>query len=184
MHLRDGRRGEWRFVEHREHAFEPMTISTFDDGARLRTGKGRHMILQLGEFGRDVVAEQIAPCGKNLAEFNKQRAEVLEHRAQALSARPIVSATPVPGQQIEHKGYRAEHRLREDDLVEAMADQHTLNGDDAQKLRQQDHEWGRRSRRRLKRASNRSRSSARVKTARPSCSRSDRCTTKRDSCCK
>ena len=75
---------EFMAAEHEDavtgHAILRRGDARLDGGQRQAAGKGRHAVLQLGEFIGDVHRQQIAPGRQRLAEFDEHRAQFLQRQ--------------------------------------------------------------------------------------------------------
>ncbi|CAM5213543.1 hypothetical protein CDEF62S_05792 [Castellaniella defragrans] len=79
MHLRDRGRGHGIALELREQHSGRLTQGFFDDGGGLVGRERRHLVLQAGQFVGDILGDQIAPGGEDLA----GRHGLLRWRSQA-----------------------------------------------------------------------------------------------------
>ena len=87
--LRDARAGERQLLEHREDLLHRPAKLRLDDGTDIGKGHRRDIVLKLLELLDDVVGDQIAAGGEDLAELHEGGAELLEHHADALSPRQV-----------------------------------------------------------------------------------------------
>ena len=164
MHLRDRGGGQRPGVEFRKQLAHRCAQRLFDNRLGLCAGEGRHLVLQLAQFLGDVVRQQVAPGGQDLAELDVHRTEVLERPADAHPARCAPpQAGKVEGREITQEADRPEQVRGEDDLVQPVAHQHPGDMGDPQTLTQGDH--GRRDSSSAIRAARRSTSSRVVSTS-------------------
>src|SRR5690606_41451070 len=101
--------------------------------ARLGRGEGRNLVLQEGQLGGDVIGQQVAAGGEDLAELDEHRPQVLKGQTQAGAAAEVPGGrVQLPGadqQQAQGPGQRQGSQ----DLVQAVAGEHQQNAKQAQK---------------------------------------------------
>jgi len=134
VHLGDGGRSDGGVIEAGEQGPDGPFQGALDDGPGLAHRKRRHPVLQLRKLRGDVVGQQVAAGGKHLAELDEDRAQVLQRLADAFTATGAVAAEPVPGRQVHEKAQRPEQVDGEHNLVEPVADQHPVDGDQPPQL--------------------------------------------------
>ncbi len=102
MDLCDRGGGDRLIVETREQGVDRLAELALDRGARLASRKGRQMVLQPRQVGRDPFAQEIGAGRQRLAELDEARAHVLQRRRQPLARAAFVAARteqPRPGDQ-------------------------------------------------------------------------------------
>ncbi len=87
MHLCHRGAGYRLGLEVGENVLNGTAEGALDDGARLDRRKGRHLVLQLGQFFGDILGQQVATRGQHLAELYENRPQRLEGLAQPHRAR-------------------------------------------------------------------------------------------------
>lgn len=127
MDLGNGGGSDGRFVEYGEDLAQGMTIGLFDEKPRLVSRKGRHAILELGEFFGDVSGQKVAPGGKDLPELDEDGPKVLEGHSQPHRARRAGFSPPIPGKEVKQKSDGAKEMGREDDFVQAVPHQYDID---------------------------------------------------------
>src|SRR5690606_20688274 len=101
--------------------------------ARLGRGEGRNLVLQEGQLGGDVIGQQVAAGGEDLAELDEHRPQVLEGQTQA------GAAAEVPGGRVQLPGADQQQahvpgqRQGSQDLVQAGAGEDQQQAKRAQK---------------------------------------------------
>ena len=70
-----------------ECRLDGATERLFDFGACLGGRKGRHLVLQFGQFVGDVLGQQVAPCREHLPELDENRTQRLKGLPQPYGAR-------------------------------------------------------------------------------------------------
>ena len=91
--------------------------------------EGRDAVLELRELVGDVGRQQVAPRRDHLAELHEDRPEVLERAPQALAARAAPAREPGPGREPEHEAQRPVEVGRAHEVVEPVAHQHAVDGE-------------------------------------------------------
>ncbi len=91
--------------------------------------KGGHAVLEPRELVGDVGRQQVAPRRDHLAELHEDRSEVLERAPQALAARAAPAREPGPGREPEDEAQRAVEVGRAHVVVEPVAHQHAVDGE-------------------------------------------------------
>ena len=86
MYLRDGSGGERRQAEFGEYLIGGLAETFFDQCLGRFALKWCNFVLQAFELLREIIGQNIPARGKNLAELDKDGAELLQCPAQALSA--------------------------------------------------------------------------------------------------
>ncbi len=142
MDLGDRGRGERLLVEREKDVLQRLAVGLLDDRARDDAGEGRHVVLQMGELFGEIIGQQIAARGQDLAELDEDRSEILQRAAYAPRARRAVAAKPVPRQQVHDEAHRTEQRQIENDLVETMPDQHQIDMNQPDELPWMNHAAG------------------------------------------
>ena len=74
-------------LERLEYVLDRLSVGTLQRRQDLLGGKGRHAILQLGQFVGDIGGQQIASGRQHLAELHEDRSQVLQRQPQAFGAR-------------------------------------------------------------------------------------------------
>ena len=129
--LGDGGRGERRLVELLQQRLHRLAEGLLDDGAGAFAGKGRNPVLQLGQLLGQVVRQQIATGGEDLAEFDEDRSQVLQGTPDAHGIGCAVLTEPVPGREVDQEADRAEQVGGENHLVQTVFEQHQVDMDQA-----------------------------------------------------
>ncbi|SAJ33735.1 Uncharacterised protein [Enterobacter cloacae] len=127
-------RGQRFAFEAGEDLFDLRAQLFLDALDRQLRREGRHLVLQPGQFVGDVVGQQVAAGGENLAELDEDRSEVLQRQAQARAAGQFQLAPrqPAPGQGgTEQAQPPGQHRQFEDQVVQAVADDDALDAQEA-----------------------------------------------------
>ena len=168
--LGDRGRRQGGFVESVEDRRHRATQGLLDEGACLGPGEGRDPVLELGQLDREVVREQVAAGGEDLAELDEDGPEVLQGAADAHRVGLGVAPEPEPGGEVGQETQGAKQVGRQDHLVQPVAEQDPVDVEQAQRIGGADHAppsasaRGRRRARRSTRAARRSTSSRRVST--------------------
>ena len=86
-------------MEFPKHLVYRPAIGLFDDQPGLLAGEWRYLVLQAGQFLRDVIGEQIAPCREDLTKLDENRAQVLERLADTYHQNKVnvYEAQELPG---------------------------------------------------------------------------------------
>ncbi len=87
MHLGNGGAGLGDFIEFGKNLAEPFAICLFQQGHSLFRRKGRHLILQLGQFIGDIGGDQVAARGKQLAKLDEDGTQRFQRQTQTFGAR-------------------------------------------------------------------------------------------------
>ena len=127
--LGDGGRRERRGIEAREELRDRPAERGLDARLGERAVEGRDAVLELRELVGDVGRQQVAPRRDDLAELHEDRPEVLERAPQALAARAAAAREPGPGRQPEDEAQRAVEVGRAHVVVEPVAHQHAVDGE-------------------------------------------------------
>src|SRR3954463_12907637 len=128
MDLRNRRRRQGRLVEACEHFSQRTLERVLHDLFRERTGKWRHSILQLFQLIGDVTRQKIATGRERLPELHEDGPEFFECEAKTDGARrSAIALYPGGRREIESEPERPEKMRRENDFVQPMADEHTLD---------------------------------------------------------
>ena len=130
VHLGDGGGGQRLGLELGEHRRGRPAVRARDLGQRLLGRERRHLVLQLGQLRADVGRQQVLAGGDGLAELHVDRPEFLQRLADAHAAGlRAIAAEPVGRPEVEQEPERAEEVGLDDQLVEAVAEQHALDGE-------------------------------------------------------
>ena len=116
MHLGHGGAGDGCQVKARKHLTKRFVIGCGEDAFNVGAGKGRHLVLQPGEFFGDVRGNQVAPRRQYLSEFDENRPQGFQRQAQAHSAG--CGQIPPEQQRADHGPQRAHAFMAEQELVE------------------------------------------------------------------
>src|SRR5690606_9950513 len=128
MDLRDRGGCKRRLVETLEHGFDRHSVCFRDDAAGLLDRKRRNAVLKLFELICDVTRQQVAPSREHLAELHENGTELLKREPQSFPARAgAIAMYPCRRRQIESKTQRPKQVRRQDDLVQPVFHEHTLN---------------------------------------------------------
>ena len=115
----------------REHFVDGPVISALESGIHKLCREWRYLILQLGEFIRDIGRQQIAACRQQLAEFNEDRTQCFEGLPQALGPRRRELA---PEQQVFNEPAQSTHAfMAEEEFIEPETQAHRNDFDQAEK---------------------------------------------------
>ena len=133
MHLGDGGGRQRLGLELREHRGRRPAVDARDFRQRLLRREWRHLVLELGEFRADVRRQQVLAGGDGLAELHVDRPELLQRFADAHAAGLLaIAAEPVKRPEVEQESERPEQVGLDDQLVEAVAEQHALDDEEAE----------------------------------------------------
>ncbi|MCY1528890.1 hypothetical protein D9M68_640120 [compost metagenome] len=130
VYLGDRGGGQRLAVEAREQAGDLGAELFLDQRHRVLGIERRHLVLEEGQLVGDVRRQQVAAGRQQLAELDEDRPEVLQRQAQAFAARQVQlpARQPAPGQQEARGGQPPGQRQGEQQVVEAVADDHALDG--------------------------------------------------------
>ncbi len=131
VNLRDRRTRHRHPLEIVEQHVDRGAERLLDQPDRHRRVERRHLVLQLGQFVRDIDRQQIAPRGQHLAELDEDRPEAFEREPQAHTRRRVeLAADRGDTQQQTHTPVvdAAEHHL-----IETEADDRKENLEETQK---------------------------------------------------
>ncbi len=133
MHLSHRRGGQRLAVEAGEHFAHRRTQLALDQGGGHGRVEGRYAILQHRQLFGDVQRQQVPAGRENLAELDEDRPQAFQRQAQARAARQRAASPrqPAPGQQITGRAQPPGHRQVEDDVVQAVADHHQQDAEQA-----------------------------------------------------
>ncbi len=133
MHLGHGRGGQRFAVEAGEQFADRGTQLLLDQ----RRGDGRvewgYSVLQHRQFFGDIRRQQVATGRENLPELDEDRPQPFQRQAQTSAPRQRAAPprNPAPGQQIAGAAQPPGHRQVEDDVIEAVADHHQQDAEQA-----------------------------------------------------
>ena len=117
MHLRNRGAGDCGRIEFCKYLVDGLAIGALERGQHKLRRERRHLVLQFGEFVGDIRRQQIAPRRQHLTEFDEDRTERLQRKAQPHCAWRVKLA---PEQQRLEHGTQAAHTfVAEKELVEA-----------------------------------------------------------------
>ena len=83
MGLADGRCGQWLGVELGKRLFHGLSKLGSQHALDFLVGQAPDVRVQVRELGRQRVREEIAACGRDLAEFDEHPTRALQHEAHA-----------------------------------------------------------------------------------------------------
>ena len=132
MHLRDGGGSQRLDIEARIGFGHRLFQLGFDQRLRLLAGEGRDLVLQEAEFVGDVRRQQVASRGQDLSELHEDRTEVLQCQLQSRAARHVGNLAARLGYEGLQDRQPARQRRVVEQGVEAIAQQHPQDAEDAQ----------------------------------------------------